>query len=156
MNLSLRATSAVATIAIAIAGMSTPALAAPGHPAAVVGHDDGLTKSEAKAIGHPLLAQALGRHGNHAGSAFRDLRTTIDGRRMAHVAVQQTYRGVPVWGGQAIAHLDSTGELTSLTDGFVSSVKAPTSPSITSDRAVTEAKAGAHVPAAEVASGPDL
>lgn len=47
----------------------------------------------------------------------------VDELRMAHTRVQQTYKGVPVFGGEAIVHLSTDGTLFALTDTLVRGVR---------------------------------
>ena len=61
---------------------------------------------------------------------------------MAHVRVQQFYRGVPVLGGEAIAHLNSDGSLSSVTDNLVPAVTVIVAPSLTSADAIARAREG--------------
>ena len=60
----------------------------------------------------------------------------IDHLGMAHTRVQQTVEGVPVFGGQAIVHLESDGALRSITDGFVRGVQIDPQPKIVEADAV--------------------
>lgn len=64
---------------------------------------------------------------------------TLDSLGMAHVRLQQTEGGVPVFGGQAIVHLLPNGDVASMTDSFVRGANVDTVPSITSDDAMGEA-----------------
>lgn len=52
----------------------------------------------------------------------------IDAIGMAHTRVQQTVDGIPVFGGQAIIHLDPTGKLARVTDGLVRHIDVDTTP----------------------------
>lgn len=63
----------------------------------------------------------------------------VDSLGMAHVRLQQTQGGIPVFGGQAIVHLLPTGEVTSMTDGFVRKTTVDIQPSLTSDAAIGRA-----------------
>jgi Zn-dependent metalloprotease len=66
----------------------------------------------------------------------------VDELAMAHVRVQQTFEGVPVWGGEAIVHLNRDTSLFAITNRLVSGVAIDVSPSVTRDRATIEAVAG--------------
>jgi Zn-dependent metalloprotease len=50
-------------------------------------------------------------------------RVRIDDIALAHTRVQQKYKGVPVFGGEAIVHLNRDGSLRSVTDGLVRNVR---------------------------------
>lgn len=55
------------------------------------------------------------------GIAMSDIevkRVHVDDLAMAHTRVQQTFGGVPVFGGEAIVHLQSDGSLFAITDGL--------------------------------------
>lgn len=51
-------------------------------------------------------------------------RVEIDEIALAHTRVQQMYKGVPVFGGEAIVHLNRDGSLRTLTDSLVRNVRA--------------------------------
>jgi Zn-dependent metalloprotease len=62
------------------------------------------------------------------GAAEADLKTAridVDGSVMAHHKVQQTADGIPVWGGEAIVHLNADGSLFAVTDNLKPNVRAP-------------------------------
>jgi Zn-dependent metalloprotease len=63
----------------------------------------------------------------------------VDAAKMAHVRVQQFHRGVPVFGGEAIAHLSSTGEPVGQTDNLVPKIAVDPKPRLTSDAAAARA-----------------
>lgn len=67
---------------------------------------------------------------------FRPARVVIDDLLSAHVRFQQTFEGVPVFGGEAIVHLDAWGDVTTLTDNVVPGIKIGTSPVVFDDEAV--------------------
>jgi len=52
----------------------------------------------------------------------------LDWLGMAHVRLDQTLGGVPVFGGQAIVHIHPSGEVASVTDGLVHGLEADTWP----------------------------
>lgn len=72
---------------------------------------------------------------------FRVLRTSTDRFGETHVRVQQTYQGVPVWGGAAVVHLDANGKTVDVTDSLVRGVSVPTAPKLSADQAVNAARA---------------
>ncbi|HEY6508446.1 MAG TPA: M4 family metallopeptidase, partial [Vicinamibacterales bacterium] len=55
---------------------------------------------------------------------------------MAHTRVQQYFRGVPVFAGQAIAHLTAAGEVFGETDDLIADVSVDTTPRLTRDAAI--------------------
>ncbi|MEQ1504785.1 MAG: M4 family metallopeptidase [Myxococcota bacterium] len=65
-------------------------------------------------------------------------RVALDELGMAHVRVQQTQDGVPVFGGEAIVHLDAAGAVT-VTDAFVPSLRVDTVPELSADDAIDDA-----------------
>jgi Zn-dependent metalloprotease len=67
---------------------------------------------------------------------LRVSRVTVDRESMAHTRVQQVVRGVPVLGGEAIAHFTSDGELFTTTDALLSNVVVNTTPAITAAAAI--------------------
>jgi Zn-dependent metalloprotease len=70
---------------------------------------------------------------------LRITRVSIDALGMAHARAQQYIDGVPVFGGEAIAHLDTYGELVLMTDDLVYNVSASTTPQRTAELAIDDA-----------------
>jgi Zn-dependent metalloprotease len=60
----------------------------------------------------------------------------VDRRSMAHTRVQQRFRGVPVWGGEAIAHLNQDGSRFAETDGLVGGINVDITPRLSSAAAI--------------------
>ena len=60
----------------------------------------------------------------------------IDELNMAHTRVQQTVNGVPVWGGEAIVHLQKDGSLFTVTDNLVKNIFVDTTPTLSEKVAV--------------------
>ena len=50
-------------------------------------------------------------------------RVRIDELSLAHTRIQQKFKGVPVFEGEAIVHLDRHGNLSGVTDGFVKRIR---------------------------------
>ncbi len=71
---------------------------------------------------------------------FKVSRVEIDDLKMAHTRFQQTVGGVPVWGGEAIVHLNSDGELFTLTDDLAETVTVNTTPNFTTKEAIRFAR----------------
>ncbi len=65
---------------------------------------------------------------------FADLH--VDALGATHLKVQQTLDGVPVWGGQAIAHVGLDGHAAGVTADFVPGVQVNTTPDWTADEAI--------------------
>jgi len=63
-----------------------------------------------------------------------------DGRGQVHVRLQQTYKGLPVWGGQAILHLDPGTEGEPLTDALVRHIGLETTPNLQAAEALAVAQ----------------
>src|SRR3954467_6807985 len=81
-----------------------------------------ISKAEASAIaeqdGRPRLQHLLKEKGNtDPTDSFEQKRGVADDQ--VHVHVRQTRGGIPVWGGEAILHLDRAGQVTGITDDFV-------------------------------------
>src|SRR5438093_3046505 len=55
---------------------------------------------------------------------------------MAHTRVQQTFQGVPVFGGEAIVHLNSDGSNFAFTDSLVKNVQVDARPELSSAQAI--------------------
>jgi Zn-dependent metalloprotease len=66
-----------------------------------------------------------------------------DQANRVHTHVQQTHNGVPVFGGEAIVHLDAVNEVEAqpTTDTLVPDVVVATDPALTADYAISAAKA---------------
>jgi Zn-dependent metalloprotease len=121
------------------------------------GADPTLDKQRAAALARPYLVRALAERGDTGqASGFVGKRIGIDKLHMAHVRVQQTYRGVPVFGGEAIAHLNPDGSLASVTNNFARNVavRGAVTPQISSGKAVGLAAAATGLRTASV-SVPD-
>ncbi len=81
-----------------------------------------------------LRAKALDRG---IADELRVARVTVDRESMAHTRVQQVFRGIPVLGGEAIAHFTPDGELFTTTDDLVPDVVVNPTPAITADAAIS-------------------
>lgn len=64
----------------------------------------------------------------------------IDPMGMGHVRVQQTVKGTPVWGGEAIVHVKNDGSLFTITDNQRDKVDAKNNPKLSGSDAVDYAK----------------
>jgi Zn-dependent metalloprotease len=68
------------------------------------------------------LEERLAARGIDARRDLEVIRAETDDLAMSHVRVQQTVKGVPVFGGQAIVHLDADGETFAVTDDLVGDI----------------------------------
>jgi len=66
-------------------------------------------------------------------------RALVDAEGRAHVRVQQTIGGIPVFASEAVIHIGRDGEFDSVTDGTLKDVVVDLEPSIDSDKAVDNA-----------------
>jgi Zn-dependent metalloprotease len=73
-------------------------------------------------------------------------RANVDTAKMAHVRVQQVHRGIPVFGGEAIAHLSAAGDPVGQTDNLVPRVTVDPKPRLNADAAVARAGAASGCP----------
>ncbi len=60
----------------------------------------------------------------------------VDELSMAHTRIQQTFHGIPVFEGEAIVHLHSTGEVRGLTDKLLRNISVDTNPDYLEDEAI--------------------
>ena len=78
--------------------------------------------------------------GAHDAVAVRE--TTRDALGMAHVRVQQTVDGVPVFGGDAVVHLDPTGAVVAYSGGLrAEASEVQTTPALSPNAALAAARA---------------
>lgn len=95
----------------------------------------------------PALRALASVHGLDPAS-FVPLRDELSAGGRRHVHVRQIVHGVPVWGGEAIVHLDEAGEILGATDDLL--------PAISVDpRQELDAEAAISVALAEVGLAPD-
>lgn len=93
----------------------------------------------ARAVSFGILAQRINRHGIADVNELKTKRVVADDDQKIHTHVQQTHRGVPVFGGEAIVHLNPDDTLFALTDDLVDFVQVDTRP----DRTPAEAESAA-------------
>ena len=89
-----------------------------------------------------------------AGVAARAVE--IDARGRAHTRVAQTVAGIPVFGAEAIVHLDAAGGFSGLTDGFVRGIAVDTQPVLGKDAAIAAAIAATTKAPTRLTSAADL
>jgi Zn-dependent metalloprotease len=103
---------------------------------------------------------ALGLDEDHG---FRIQGTSRDAQGHAHVRIQQTYRGIPVWGGNAILHADAEGRELPMTDALKRGIRVDTQPRLGASEALATAHAVlapkgtyAHAPRTELVLVPRI
>lgn len=69
-------------------------------------------------------------------SAARVIKRHFDLASMGHIKFQQLHRGVPVFGGEAIAHFDEAGRLRGFTDDLIGGVDVDVRPAYGADEAL--------------------
>ena len=113
-----------------------PLLAASGF-----GAEEPLPPDGAPAAAARRLLDRRAELGLGAEDSFqaKDLSTDPDGA--AHLRLQQYYRGVPVWGGQAILHLGADGREAPMTDALVRYLDLGTTPNLEPAEALAVANA---------------
>ena len=62
---------------------------------------------------------------------------SFDRFKLPHARITQNYRGVPVFGGEAVLHLSDEGKVRSVTDGFVKDVDVGVKPNLTEEKALS-------------------
>lgn len=71
-----------------------------------------------------------------ADSAFLSQRVSTDAFGILHVHVRQTYKGIPVWGGDAILHTDSENQPMPMTDKLVRGLDLAVAPALRESEAL--------------------
>ena len=95
--------------------------------------------ARAKSISFNYLSQRLGELGIADINDLKTKRVFEDEHLKKHTHVQQTFRGVPVFGGEAIVHLNLDETIFAFTDDLVKSVFVNTRPTVTQDNAIKTA-----------------
>jgi Zn-dependent metalloprotease len=90
----------------------------------------------AETLGFQFLGERIPQHGIKSIDALKVKTVHVNKRAKAHVRVQQTVEGVPVWGGEAAVHLNSDGSLFALTDNLVPNISVDTTPTLTPEAAI--------------------
>lgn len=109
---------ALETLSAILACAASPAQAAPARAEALA---EGAAQQ---------LRAARAELGLDGSSDFQVKDALDDDLGLAHVRLQQTYRGLPVWGGQAIVHLDASGAPRPMTDVLVRGIQVATTPNL--------------------------
>src|SRR4051794_37845715 len=134
-----RTTAGCATIAaLLVAGLSLPMS---GSAAA---SDAPPTRAERQAQAQDRAAKALERHRGAFRAASRDTftaagQTLLDRDGGAHVRFERRYAGLPVLGGDTVAHLDASGNLESTSLTLRTAVAVATTAKVSRDAAVRAA-----------------
>jgi Zn-dependent metalloprotease len=112
------------------------------------GKDNGDKKSDKLARAEAISLLRLQRKLSRKGIAPNDVKTLRvfedqDRAGRAHTHVRQTHNGVPVFGGEAIVHLDTINEVEAepTTDTLISNITVSTDPALTAEFAISAAKA---------------
>jgi zinc metalloprotease ZmpA len=118
----LSATTLAASVALAAAAVPAQA-AEPVTPGFAVGHATGAVRGHAAAF-------AAG-----AGDAFASRGVVLDTGGISHVRLDRSYLGLPVIGGDVIAHLTRSGELREVTRGQAAPLTLSAVPTLTATEA---------------------
>lgn len=97
--------------------------------------------ARAEAASYDFLSQRLSLYGIADVGDLQTMRLFEDKEERIHTHVQQTLGGIPVFGGEAIVHLNADGSLFAFTDNLVAEVKTDTQASIVADDAIKTALA---------------
>ncbi|MEW6735758.1 MAG: M4 family metallopeptidase [Acidobacteriota bacterium] len=93
----------------------------------------------AESLSINMLAQRIDRLGLGSIEDLKVQRVEIDDLEMAHTRVQQTYKGIPIFGGEAIVHLNSDGSLFTITNALVSGINVNVEPALSAEAAMNQA-----------------
>ncbi len=83
-----------------------------------------------------VLKSRMSERGIVNGEDFRVSRVRIDDLGMAHTRVRQTVNEIPVWGGEAIVHLNKDGSVYAITDDLLGGINVNTEANISKPDAV--------------------
>lgn len=97
-------------------------------------------EAERVALAQAKISAKAGLLDLEADHEFRTARAFTDHFGYTHVRFQQIYQGVPVWGGEAVVHLDPQGKERPLTDALHRSLAVNTQPSLQAPEALAVAK----------------
>lgn len=98
---------------------------------------DKLTRAKEISLGK--LKDRLLERGNSDANELTPKRVFVDKEEKRHTHVQQTYEGVPVFGGEAVMHLNPDDSIFGVTDELVDHVQVDTRPHIEAERAIKAA-----------------
>ncbi|MEM9491112.1 MAG: M4 family metallopeptidase, partial [Myxococcota bacterium] len=92
------------------------------------GEDDSALQ-RAEALSRSYLQQNAGLIASDAPELWTE-KVDIDDLSMAHTRFQQTVDNIPVFGAEAIVHLNPNGSLSTITDNLMTGLAAPTQPTL--------------------------
>lgn len=95
--------------------------------------------SLAKSMSYEYLAKYTSPYGIDSAKDLKVSNVFVDDLSMAHTKLQQTFNGVPVFGGETIVHLNSDGSLFNITDSLVGKVSVNTQPTLSNTEALNKA-----------------
>src|SRR5918993_1539103 len=111
-------------VVVLAAVIATVAINAPGVSAQrrvfTTGTPAELATARARGLAH--LQARIHDWGIETPDSLVVTRATVDELSRAHTRVQQYFRGIPVFGGEAIVHLREDGQVETVTDALVPSV----------------------------------
>ena len=84
--------------------------------------------ARAKEVAHNIIAERASRHGITDRRDLKVKRAEADEQEKTHTRFQQTHKGVPVFGGEAIVHLNPDDSVFAVTDDLVEFVGVDTEP----------------------------
>ncbi|MEW6735499.1 MAG: M4 family metallopeptidase [Acidobacteriota bacterium] len=93
----------------------------------------------AKSISMDYLLPQMAHYGIRSADDLQVQRVRIDEMSFAHTRVQQLLNGVPVWGGEAIIHLNPDGSLFSITDSLEANLQVNVEPVLNESEAAERA-----------------
>jgi thermolysin len=93
----------------------------------------------ARSLGAAHLTRRLARWGVEAAQDLVTTKVAVDELSMAHTRVQQHFRGIPVFGGEAIVHMRSNGAVAGESDSIVPFVRVDTKPQLDMAKAIDRA-----------------
>src|SRR4029453_7083431 len=126
----------LSAIALAIVALAWPRL----HAQRSATPDTAAQLAQARADGLARSQVVAAEHGIAPGD-IRVASAHVDVLSMAHTRVQQLHQGIPVLGGEAIAHFRPDGSSFGETDSFVEGVSVDPTPTLTSEKAADLAAA---------------
>ncbi|HJR07520.1 MAG TPA: M4 family metallopeptidase [Pyrinomonadaceae bacterium] len=116
------------------------ALALPRHKASAARDKSADKLARSKEIAHNVIAARADKHAiRDAKRALKATRVFADDQEKTHARFQQTYNDVPVFGGEAIVHLNPDDSVFAVTDDLVDAVEVDTVAYRTTDEAVRTA-----------------
>jgi Zn-dependent metalloprotease len=95
--------------------------------------------ARAEALSREHLSRRLGEYGIKDTSELKTKRVFEDDLLMTHTHVQQLHEGVPVFGAEAIVHLNADGSVFETTDKLAKFVRVSTQPSLSQEEAIKTA-----------------